>query len=140
MKPSRDISLTFGINGSLRKRVVQAQASYTEYYLFNSAANLKAYSNNGLDFAYYGYNATNTRTYKLSMLNMHQWTNGQLVSLLFSVAFGQVCLRSAKSKQACIPLSLSANSLCFVSFIFSGRRKKERNEGKNCIGTEIPMM
>ena len=87
MKPSRDISLTFGINGSLRKREVQAQASYTEYYLFNSAANLKAYSNNGLDFAYYGYNASNTRSYKLSMFNMHQWTNGQLVSLLFSFLF-----------------------------------------------------
>ena len=72
-------SLTFGINGSLRKREVQTQpqTSYTEYYLFNSAANLKAYSNNGLDFAYYGYNAANTRTYKLSMLNQNQWVNGQ---------------------------------------------------------------
>ena len=53
MKPSRNI-LSFAINGSLRKREVQAQASNTEYYLFNSAANMKAYSNNGLDFAYYG--------------------------------------------------------------------------------------
>ena len=70
-------TFTFGINGSLRKREVQAQASNTEYYLFNSAANLKAYSNNGLDFAYYGYNASNTRAYKLSMLNMNQWVNGQ---------------------------------------------------------------
>ena len=72
-------TLSFGINGSLRKREVQAQpqTSYTEYYLFNSAANLKAYSNNGLDFAYYGYNAANTRTYKLSMLNQNQWVNGQ---------------------------------------------------------------
>ena len=70
-------TLAFGINGSLRKREVQAQASYTEYYLFNSAANLKAYSNNGLDFAYYGYNAANTRSYKLSMLNQNQWVNGQ---------------------------------------------------------------
>ena len=51
MKPSHNI-LSFGINGSLRKREVQA--SYTDYYLFNSAANMKAYSNNGLDFAYYG--------------------------------------------------------------------------------------
>ena len=34
---------------------------HTEHYLFNSAANLKAYSNNGLDFAYYGYNATITQ-------------------------------------------------------------------------------
>ena len=65
-----------------------------------------------------------------------QWQNATMsfevspCNLLFSVAFGQVCLRSAKSKQACIPLSLSANSLCFVSFFFSGRRKKERNEGK----------
>ena len=70
-------TLAFGINGSLRKREVQAQASYTEYYLFNSAANLKAYSNSGLYFAYYGYDASNTRTYKLSMLNQNQWTNGQ---------------------------------------------------------------
>ncbi len=69
--------LTFGINGSLRKRDVQAQNSFTEYYLFNSAANLKAYSNNGLDFAYYGYNAANTRSYKLSFLNQNQWVNGQ---------------------------------------------------------------
>ncbi|MBR4493026.1 MAG: RHS repeat-associated core domain-containing protein [Bacteroidales bacterium] len=70
-------TFTFGINGSLRKREVQAQASNTEYYLFNSAANMKAYSNNGLDFAYYGYNAANTRSYKLSMLNQNQWVNGQ---------------------------------------------------------------
>ena len=77
MKPSRNILFTFGINGSLRRRDVQAQNSFTEYYLFNSAANLKAYSNNGLDFAYYGYNASNTRTYKISMLNANTWVNGQ---------------------------------------------------------------
>ena len=58
MKPSRNILFTFGINGSLRKREVSQPQPYTEYYLFNSASNLKAYSNNGLDFAYYGYNAT----------------------------------------------------------------------------------
>ena len=57
MKPSHNI-LSFGINGSLRRREVCNPQPYTEYYLFNSAANLKAYSNNGLDFAYYGYNAT----------------------------------------------------------------------------------
>ena len=72
-----DVAFTFGINGSLRRRDVQAQNSFTEYYLFNSAANLKAYSNNGLDFAYYGYNASNTRTYKISMLNANTWVNGQ---------------------------------------------------------------
>ena len=77
MNPSRNILATFGINGSLRRRDVQAQNSFTEYYLFNSAANLRAYSNSGLDFAYYGYNAANTRTYKLSMLNQNQWVNGQ---------------------------------------------------------------
>ncbi len=52
-------------------------------------------------------------------------------NLLFSVAYGQVCLRSAKMMQASLLHSLRANSLCFVSFFFSGRRKKERNEGKN---------
>lgn len=57
MKPSHNI-LSFGINGSLRRREVSNPQPYTEYYLFNSAANLKAYSNNGLDFAYYGYNGT----------------------------------------------------------------------------------
>ncbi|MBR4492961.1 MAG: RHS repeat-associated core domain-containing protein [Bacteroidales bacterium] len=72
-----NILANYGINGSLRRRDVQALSPYTEYYMFNSAANLKAYSNNGLDFAYYGYNAANTRTYKLSMLNMGQWVNGQ---------------------------------------------------------------
>ena len=61
MKPSRNISLTFGINGSLRKKVHFTNNNPVEYYLFNSAANLKAYSNNGLDFAYYGYNATITQ-------------------------------------------------------------------------------
>ena len=83
MNPSRNILATFGINGSLRKREVSNPQPYTEYYLFNSAANMKAYSNNGLDVAYYGYNASNTRTYKLSFLNTNQWVNGQLVSLLF---------------------------------------------------------
>ena len=77
MKPSHNILLTFGINGSLRKREVQGVVPHTEHYLFNSAANFKAYSNNGLDFAYYGYNASNTRAYKLSMLNLNQWVNGQ---------------------------------------------------------------
>ena len=72
-------NFTFGINGSLRKTEVQMPVSNhnVEYFLFNSAANLKAYSNNGLDFAYYGYNASNTRTYKFSMLNQNQWVNGQ---------------------------------------------------------------
>ena len=31
---------------------------------------------NNMDFAYYGYNAANTRAYKLSMLNTSQWVNG----------------------------------------------------------------
>ena len=72
-----DVTYTFGINGSLRKVETNAPNHNVEYYLFNSAANLKAYSCDALDFAYYGYNAANTRTYKLSMLNMNQWVNGQ---------------------------------------------------------------
>ena len=67
---------TFGINGSLRKKVHFTNNNPVEYYLFNSAANLKAYSYDKTDFAYYGYNAANTRTYKLSMLNQNQWVNG----------------------------------------------------------------
>ena len=76
MKPSHNI-LSFGINGSLRKKEHLTHNNPVEYYLFNSAANLKAYSYEALDFAYYGYNASNTRTYKLSMLNTNQWVNGQ---------------------------------------------------------------
>ena len=72
-------TFTFGINGSLRKTEVQMPVSNhnVEYFLFNSAANMKAYSYDKTDFAYYGYNASNTRTYKLSMLNMGQWVNGE---------------------------------------------------------------
>ena len=74
-------TLTFGINGSLRKREVQGVVPHTEHYLFNSAANLKAYSNNLTDFAYYGYNASNTRAYKLGLSGSSQWVNGQQQSL-----------------------------------------------------------
>ena len=92
MNPSRNILATFGINGSLRKREVQAQpqASYTEYYLFNSAANLKAYSNNGLDFAYYGYNATITQGFlyapfgEITTEYAPLWQNGTLPKYSFN--------------------------------------------------------
>jgi RHS repeat-associated protein len=74
-------TLTFGINGSLRKREVQGVVPHTEHYLFNSQANLIAYSNNLTDFAYYGYNASNTRAYKLGLSGSSQWVNGQQQSL-----------------------------------------------------------
>ena len=38
---------------------------------------LRLFFNAGTDFAYYGYNAANTRAYKLSMLNTNQWVNGE---------------------------------------------------------------
>ena len=88
MKPSRNI-LSFAINGSLRKREVQPQTPYTEYYLFNSAANLKAYSNNGLDFAYYGYNATITQGFlyapfgEITTEYAPLWQNGTLPKYAF---------------------------------------------------------
>ncbi len=62
------ISLSYGINGSLRKKEVTQPQQNTEYYLFNSQGNLKAYSDDIMDFAYYGYNAANTRTYKIKKL------------------------------------------------------------------------
>ena len=77
MKASRNILATFGINGSLHKREVSNPQQNTEYYLFNSQANLKAYSDDVMSFAYYGYNAANTRTYKLSLYNTNLWINGQ---------------------------------------------------------------
>ena len=63
--------------GSIRKREVSQPQQHTEYYLFNSQSNLKAYSDDVMDFAYYGYNAANTRTYKLSLYNTNLWINGQ---------------------------------------------------------------
>ena len=63
--------------GSLRKREVTQPQQNTEYYLFNSQDNLKAYSDDIMGFAYYGYNAANTRTYKLSLYNTNLWINGQ---------------------------------------------------------------
>ncbi len=72
-----DILFSFGINGSLRKRETTQPQQHTEYYLFNSQGNLKAYSDDIMDFAYYGYNAANTRTYKLSLYNTNIWINGQ---------------------------------------------------------------
>ena len=71
------ISLSYGINGSLRKRETTQPQQHTEYYLFNSQGNLKAYSDDVMSFAYYGYNAANTRTYKLSLYNTNLWINGQ---------------------------------------------------------------
>ena len=64
-------------NGSIRKREVTQPQQHTEYYLFNSQGNLKAYSDDIMSFAYYGYNAANTRTYKLSLYNTNIWINGQ---------------------------------------------------------------
>ena len=72
-----DILFSFGINGSLRKRETMQPQQHTEYYLFNSQGNLKAYSDDVMSFAYYGYNAANTRTYKLSLYNTNLWINGQ---------------------------------------------------------------
>ena len=64
-------------SGSLRKRETTQPQQNTEYYLFNSQGNLKAYSDDVMSFAYYGYNAANTRTYKLSLYNTNLWINGQ---------------------------------------------------------------
>ncbi len=71
------VFLSYGINGSLRQREVQTPNPYNEYFLFNSQNNLKAYSDDVMSFAYYGYNTANTRTYKLSLYNTNLWINGQ---------------------------------------------------------------
>ena len=64
-------------NVSIRKREVTQPQQHTEYNLFNSQGNLKAYSDDVMSFAYYGYNAANTRTYKISLYNTNLWINGQ---------------------------------------------------------------
>ena len=76
-----DAQFTFGINGSLRRMETHSPEHNLEHYLFNSAANLKAYSSEAMDFAYYGYNASNARTYKLSLSGTYQWHNGQQLQL-----------------------------------------------------------
>ena len=76
-----DVAFTFGINGSLRKVETHFPDHDMEHYLFNSAANLKAYGSDAMYYAYYGYNASNTRTYKLGLPFSFQWQNGQLVKV-----------------------------------------------------------
>ena len=54
----------YGINGSMRKSVTPTK---TEYFLFNSLGNMKAYSDNGEIYGYYGYDAKGERTYKAQL-------------------------------------------------------------------------
>ena len=65
---------TYGINGSIRKRV-DNQTQNTDYYYFNTSGNLKACGTD-MQISVYGYNATNTRTYKVNLFNANQWVNG----------------------------------------------------------------
>ena len=66
---------TYGINGSIRKRLDHPTQS-TDYYYFNASGNLKACGTD-MQISLYGYNASNTRTYKVNMFNANQWVNGQ---------------------------------------------------------------
>ena len=66
---------TYGINGSIRKRLDHPTQS-TDYYYFNASGNLKAYGTD-MQISVYGYNSANTRTYKVNMFNANQWVNGQ---------------------------------------------------------------
>ncbi|MBP5411907.1 MAG: hypothetical protein J6Y47_01480, partial [Bacteroidales bacterium] len=69
------ISLSYGINGSIRKRY-DHQTQNTDYYYFNASGNLKACGTD-MQISVYGYNSANTRTYKVNMFNANQWVNGQ---------------------------------------------------------------
>ena len=66
---------TYGINGSIRKRVDHLTQN-TDYYYFNVSGNLKACGTD-MQISVYGYNSANTRTYKVNMFNANQWVNGQ---------------------------------------------------------------
>ena len=66
---------TYGINGSIRKRYDHPTQN-TDYYYFNASGNLKACGTD-MQISLYGYNASNTRTYKVNMFNANQWVNGQ---------------------------------------------------------------
>jgi len=64
----------FGINGSMRKRTDNSTQK-TEYYLFNAFDQMKAYSNNGETYGYYGYDAGGQRTYKMILNTLSSNTN-----------------------------------------------------------------
>ena len=66
---------TYGINGSIRKRV-DNQTQNADYYYYNTSGNLKACGTD-MQISLYGYNFANTRTYKVNMFNANQWVNGQ---------------------------------------------------------------
>ena len=66
---------TYGINGSIRKRLDHPTQN-TDYYYFNASGNLKACGTD-MQISVYGYNSANTRTYKVNMFNASQWVNGQ---------------------------------------------------------------
>ena len=70
-----DVFFTYGINGSIRKRL-DHQTQSTDYYYFNASGNLKACGTD-MQISVYGYNSANTRTYKVNLFNANQWVNGQ---------------------------------------------------------------
>jgi len=47
----------------------------TEYYLFNAFDQMKAYSENGETYGYYGYDDAGQRTYKATLKNFVSRTN-----------------------------------------------------------------
>ena len=65
-------SLEFGINGSLRKRL---DTNKIEYYHFNAFDQMKAYSDNGETYGYYGYDDAGQRTYKMILKSSEIHTN-----------------------------------------------------------------
>ena len=70
------IMFEFGINGSMRKRIDSVQQK-TEYYLFNAFDQMKAYSDNGETYGYYGYDDAGQRMYKMILNQSVLQTNTQ---------------------------------------------------------------
>ena len=71
---NNNIMFEYGNNGSLRKRTDNALQK-TEYYLFNAFDQMKAYSENGETYGYYGYDDAGQRTYKATLKNFVSRTN-----------------------------------------------------------------
>jgi len=67
-----NIAFEFGINGSLRKRT---DTNKTEYYLFNGFEQMKAYSDNGETYGYYGYDDAGQRMYKVLLKATELYNN-----------------------------------------------------------------
>jgi len=66
------INFKFGVNGSMRERTTPTK---TEFYHFNAFDQMKAYSDDGIKYGYYGYDDAGQRMYKVTLKEFVSRTN-----------------------------------------------------------------